>query len=125
VHRVVVTGRPGVEINTHVGLHGTDHNEAGVIWHRDESGERDSGGVRRASRPRLAARLANLAGTRTHAMTTLEARPPRRIAPTRRAVKGQTRGDRTRQLIIDETMDAFAKRASLRYRRATSLNAPG
>ena len=37
-------------------------------------------------------------------MTTLEARPPRRIAPTRRAVKGQTRGDRTRQLIIDETI---------------------
>jgi hypothetical protein len=31
VHRVVVAGRPGVEINTHVGLHGTDHNEAGVI----------------------------------------------------------------------------------------------
>ncbi len=31
VHRVVVAGSPGVEINTHVGLHGTDHNEAGVI----------------------------------------------------------------------------------------------
>jgi hypothetical protein len=31
VHRVVVSGRPGVEINTHVGLGGTDHNEAGVI----------------------------------------------------------------------------------------------
>jgi hypothetical protein len=31
VHRVVVAGRPGVEINTHVGLDGTDHNEAGVI----------------------------------------------------------------------------------------------
>jgi hypothetical protein len=31
VHRVVVTGRPGVEINTHVGLGGTDHNEAGVM----------------------------------------------------------------------------------------------
>jgi hypothetical protein len=31
VHRVVVAGRPGVEINAHVGLHGTDHNEAGVI----------------------------------------------------------------------------------------------
>ena len=31
VHRVVVAGRPGVEINTHVGLGGTDHNEAGVI----------------------------------------------------------------------------------------------
>ncbi len=30
VHRVVVTGRPGVEINTHVGL-GVDHNRAGVI----------------------------------------------------------------------------------------------
>jgi hypothetical protein len=31
VHRVVVAGRPGIEINTHVGLAGTDHNEAGVI----------------------------------------------------------------------------------------------
>jgi hypothetical protein len=31
VHRVEVSGRPGVEINTHVGLQGTDHNEAGVI----------------------------------------------------------------------------------------------
>jgi len=31
VHRVVVTGSPGVEINTHVGLDGVDHNEAGVI----------------------------------------------------------------------------------------------
>jgi hypothetical protein len=31
VHRVVVTGDPGVEINTHVGLDGADHNEAGVI----------------------------------------------------------------------------------------------
>jgi hypothetical protein len=31
VHRVVVEGRPGVEINTHVGLHGVDQNEAGVI----------------------------------------------------------------------------------------------
>jgi len=31
VHRVVVAGRPGVEINAHVGLGGTDHNEAGVM----------------------------------------------------------------------------------------------
>jgi hypothetical protein len=31
VHRVVVTGRPGVEINTHVGLDGIDLNEGGVI----------------------------------------------------------------------------------------------
>jgi 2,4-diaminopentanoate dehydrogenase len=31
VHRVVVAGRPGVEINTHVGLDGRDHNEAGVM----------------------------------------------------------------------------------------------
>jgi hypothetical protein len=31
MHRVVVTGRPGVEIKVHVGLDGTDHNEAGVI----------------------------------------------------------------------------------------------
>lgn len=31
VHRVVVTGSPGVEINTHLGLDGMDHNEAGVI----------------------------------------------------------------------------------------------
>jgi hypothetical protein len=31
VHRVIVSGRPGVEINAHVGLNGTDHNEAGVI----------------------------------------------------------------------------------------------
>jgi hypothetical protein len=31
VHRVVVTGRPGVEINTHVGLDGIDHNIGGVI----------------------------------------------------------------------------------------------
>jgi len=31
VHRVVVTGSPGVEINAHLGLDGVDHNEAGVI----------------------------------------------------------------------------------------------
>jgi hypothetical protein len=31
VHRCVVTGHPGIEINTHVGLDGVDHNEAGVI----------------------------------------------------------------------------------------------
>ncbi|MBY0290300.1 MAG: dihydrodipicolinate reductase [Mycobacteriaceae bacterium] len=31
VHRVVVAGDPGVEINTHVGLGGTDHNQGGVI----------------------------------------------------------------------------------------------
>jgi 2,4-diaminopentanoate dehydrogenase len=31
VHRVVVSGNPGVEINTHVGLDGMDHNLAGVI----------------------------------------------------------------------------------------------
>lgn len=31
VHRVVVSGRPGVETNVHVGLDGTDHNEAGVM----------------------------------------------------------------------------------------------
>lgn len=31
VHRVAVTGSPGVEINTHLGLDGVDHNEAGVI----------------------------------------------------------------------------------------------
>jgi hypothetical protein len=31
VHRVVVSGSPGVEINTHLGLDGVDHNEAGVI----------------------------------------------------------------------------------------------
>ena len=37
-------------------------------------------------------------------MTTIDVWPRRRTAPTRRAVKGQTRGDRTRQLIIDETI---------------------
>lgn len=31
VHRVVVEGSPGVEINTFVGGNGVDHNEAGVI----------------------------------------------------------------------------------------------
>jgi hypothetical protein len=31
VHRVVVRGQPGVEINTHLGLDGVDHNVAGVI----------------------------------------------------------------------------------------------
>jgi hypothetical protein len=31
VHRVVIKGRPGVEINVHVGLDGIDHNEGGVI----------------------------------------------------------------------------------------------
>jgi AcrR family transcriptional regulator len=37
-------------------------------------------------------------------MTALDERPTRRTPPTRRAVKGQIRGDRTRQLIIDETI---------------------
>jgi len=31
VHRVIVTGDPGVEINTHLGLDGVDHNVAGVV----------------------------------------------------------------------------------------------
>jgi hypothetical protein len=31
VHRVVVTGSPGVEVNVHLGLDGIDHNVAGVI----------------------------------------------------------------------------------------------
>jgi hypothetical protein len=31
VHRVVIEGEPGVEINTHVGGSGTDHNQGGVI----------------------------------------------------------------------------------------------
>ena len=31
VHRVVVRGDPGVEINTHLGLDGVDHNEGGVV----------------------------------------------------------------------------------------------
>lgn len=31
VHRVVVRGNPGVEINAHVGLDGIDHNRAGVV----------------------------------------------------------------------------------------------
>ncbi len=31
VHRVVVHGDPGVEINTHLGLDGVDHNQGGVI----------------------------------------------------------------------------------------------
>jgi hypothetical protein len=31
VHRVVVSGDPGVEVNTHVGLDGVDHNAAGVV----------------------------------------------------------------------------------------------
>lgn len=31
VHRVVVRGEPGVEINTHLGLDGVDHNQGGVI----------------------------------------------------------------------------------------------
>lgn len=31
VHRVVIEGSPGVEINTHVGGSGVDHNEGGVI----------------------------------------------------------------------------------------------
>jgi TetR/AcrR family transcriptional regulator, regulator of cefoperazone and chloramphenicol sensitivity len=37
-------------------------------------------------------------------MTALLAGGARRAVPTRRATKGQTRGDRTRQLIIDETI---------------------
>jgi AcrR family transcriptional regulator len=37
-------------------------------------------------------------------MTPLDVGPARRTAPTRRAVKGQIRGDRTGQLIIDETI---------------------
>ena len=31
VHRVIVEGSPGVEVNVHVGLDGVDHNIAGVI----------------------------------------------------------------------------------------------
>ncbi len=31
VHRVVVSGHPGVEMNTYVGLDGVDHNQGGVI----------------------------------------------------------------------------------------------
>jgi hypothetical protein len=31
VHRVIVNGSPGVEVNVHVGMDGVDHNIAGVI----------------------------------------------------------------------------------------------
>lgn len=31
VHRVVIDGSPGIEINTHVGTSGIDHNQGGVI----------------------------------------------------------------------------------------------
>lgn len=31
VHRVVVDGSPGIEINTHLGISGIDHNQGGVI----------------------------------------------------------------------------------------------
>lgn len=31
VHRVVVSGYPGVELNAHVGLDGVDHNEGGIV----------------------------------------------------------------------------------------------
>jgi hypothetical protein len=31
VHRVIVTGSPGVEVNVHLGFDGIDHNEAGVV----------------------------------------------------------------------------------------------
>lgn len=31
VHRVIVEGDPGIEINTHVGRHGVDHNQAGLL----------------------------------------------------------------------------------------------
>jgi hypothetical protein len=31
VHRVVITGNPGVEVNVHLGLEGIDHNVAGVV----------------------------------------------------------------------------------------------
>lgn len=31
VHRVIVDGNPGIEINTHVGTSGIDHNQGGVI----------------------------------------------------------------------------------------------
>ena len=31
VHRVVVEGSPGIELNTHLGTHDVDHNEAGVV----------------------------------------------------------------------------------------------
>lgn len=31
VHRVVIEGHPGVEINAHVGLDGVDHNEGGIV----------------------------------------------------------------------------------------------
>ena len=37
-------------------------------------------------------------------MTAPDVLPTRRATPTRRAVKGQVRADRTRQLIIDETI---------------------
>jgi AcrR family transcriptional regulator len=37
-------------------------------------------------------------------MTNIDIVPARRTPPTRRAVKGQVRGDRTRQLIVDETI---------------------
>lgn len=31
VHRVVIEGNPGIEVNTHVGLGGIDHTEGGII----------------------------------------------------------------------------------------------
>ena len=75
VHRVVVAGRPGVEINTHVGLGGTDHNEAGVIATAMKAVNAIP--VVCAAPPGLVSLRdsASVAGTWTHAMTTLDVRP--------------------------------------------------
>ena len=79
------------------------------IWDRDEPrpGGRHhlrAGSRRRAGCEVFEARPAGVACGETGAMTAHDVLPTRRATPTRRAVKGQIRGDRTRQLVIDETI---------------------
>ncbi len=110
VHRVVVSGRPGVEINTHLGLGETDHNVAGVMATAAKAVNAIEVVCDAAPGPRLAARPAGGPGPPPAPMTEARPTPPQpsiqgRVPPTRpEEGRAQERGDRTRTAIIEETI---------------------
>ena len=104
VHRVVVTGSPGVEINTHLGLDGVDHNVAGVIATAAKAVNAIPVVCAAHTRTCVAARPPRLPGQRPDAMTPARRSDLAPARPTRKVGRAQRRGDRTRDTIIDETV---------------------
>ena len=100
VHRVVVRGNPGVEINTHLGLDGVDHNQGGVI----STAARAVNAIHDvcAAPPGLMA-VKDLPADPCRHCDVVKALAPK-IAPRRPAGGSQVRAERTRERVLDETV---------------------